>query len=161
MESTNDTTSALDSLRRIFRVLRVEAAEKRLGVTAAQLFVLRALGDAPASSIRELAGRTLTDPSSVSVVVSRLVARRLVSRKPSPADARRAVLSLTPSGKSLLARAPLPPQLRLIAAIDELPAASRGRLAKALAELVGELGVAEGVAGMFFEPAARSARRRA
>jgi DNA-binding MarR family transcriptional regulator len=68
----DDTTRILDALRRIVRHLRLVAgqSESRVGVAPAQLFVLSRLHDQPASSVRELAARTLTDPSSVSVVLS-------------------------------------------------------------------------------------------
>ncbi len=87
--------AAMNAIRRIVRVLRLSsrAAEKALGVSGAQLFVLQQLADGAASaapSIAQLADMTATDPSSVSVVVSRLVARGLAARRSSRADARRA-----------------------------------------------------------------------
>jgi DNA-binding MarR family transcriptional regulator len=159
MESSAETASVLDSLRRIFRALRLDAAEARQSLGPAQLFVLRALGESPAASIRDLAARTLTDPSSASVVVERLVARKLVARRRSSEDARRFELSLTAPGRAVLAKSPLPPQVRLIDAIERLGSARRRRLARSLVELVRELGTAEGSAGMFFEPR-RAGRRR-
>src|SRR5689334_21636085 len=118
MHSTGPDREAarvLDSLRRLVRELRVtsHSVERELGISGAQLFVLRELAREPGCSIRALAGRTLTDPSSVSVVVARLVDRGLVSRSRDPNDARRSELSLTAGGERLLGRAGEPFQVRL------------------------------------------------
>src|SRR5579885_2556290 len=77
-----DSFLVVDALRRLVRELRDSArlAQGRTAITGAQLFVLRALAAEPGLSINELAERTMTHQSSVSVVVSRLVARGLVTR---------------------------------------------------------------------------------
>jgi DNA-binding MarR family transcriptional regulator len=84
-------TQALDAIRRIISVLRRSSrlAESEVGIGGAQLFVLQQLATAPARSINELAERTYTHQSSVSVVVRRLVKQRLVERRPGPDDRRR------------------------------------------------------------------------
>ncbi len=62
----------LDAIRRIVQALRESsrAAEKRVGLSGAQLFVLQTLGESPGLSLNELAERTRTHQSSVSVVVT-------------------------------------------------------------------------------------------
>jgi DNA-binding MarR family transcriptional regulator len=149
----DEVKQILDSIRRIVRMLRVasRAAEKQVGLSAAQLFVLHALAGAPARSLNELAERTRTHQSSVSVVVQRLVERGLVARAPFPGDARRTSLSITPAARSLLRDAPDAPSERLIEALERVPASVRSRLATSLARLVGELGVADEPAVMLFE----------
>src|SRR5580700_9658718 len=129
-----DTGVAMAALRRILRALRVSAGEveRALGVSSAQLFVLRQLRRAPGQSIAELAAGTATDQSSVSVVVSRLCAQGLAVRKVSPEDARRAEVSLTPAGRGLLRRAPASAPARLVAALESLPPARRRTLAAGL-----------------------------
>src|SRR5689334_4760067 len=89
--------SVLDSIRRIVQALRMydKAAEKHVGLSGAQLFVLEKLHGGKALSLNELAQRTLTHQSSVSVVVQRLVERGLVVSCVSREDARRIELSLT------------------------------------------------------------------
>src|SRR5918912_3802717 len=115
-ERSAELTSALDAIRRIVQALRVSArtSEQRLGVSGAQLFVLHALAEAPAKSLNDLAARTFTHQSSVSVVVERLVRRRLVSRTRSAEDARRVTLALTATGRALLDSAPEVAQVRLV-----------------------------------------------
>src|SRR5215471_2955160 len=99
-DSVDPVAAALDSLRRLVRALRASAhsAERKLGVSGAQLFVLGQLREEPGTSLSRIAERTATDPSSVSVVVARLVARGLIMRKRHATDARRAALSLTAKG---------------------------------------------------------------
>jgi DNA-binding MarR family transcriptional regulator len=163
-EAAGELTSILDSIRRVVRVLRVasRAAEKQVGLSAAQVYVLHVLADGPAQSLNELAERTRTHQSSVSVVVQRLVDRGLVERTPVPGDARRLGLSLGDGAARVLRDAPDAPTELLIAALERMPAATRARLAGGLARLVKELGAADAPATMLFEddapPAAKPAR---
>src|SRR4051812_6915818 len=83
-----DARSVLDSIRRIVRALRVSSrrAELNVGLSGAQLFVLQKLAEGGRLSVNELAAKTLTHQSSVSVVVQRLSARGLVSSSRSAQD---------------------------------------------------------------------------
>lgn len=160
-----DVRSVMDSIRRLVRMLRVSAraSERLVGISGAQLFVLQQLADAGTCSIGELAERTLTHQSSVSVVVSRLIERGLVSRRASETDGRRAEVALTPAGRTLLRRAPPMAQAHLIAGLRRMEAAQRGALAQALLVLVREIGADTQVPTLFFEdetPPRRPARRR-
>jgi DNA-binding MarR family transcriptional regulator len=146
--------AALDALRRIVQGLRLYGAqaERRTGLSGAQLFVLQQLAEAPAQSLNELAARTHTHQSSVSTVVTRLVARRLVSRRRASEDGRRIVLELTGAGHALLAGAPETAQVRLVAALEALPEADRQSLVDSLAALVSALGMDHEPATLFLEP---------
>ncbi len=143
----------MDSLRRVVRDLRLSAreAERSAGVSGAQLFVLQALADQSASSLNDLAERTLTDQSSVSVVVRRLADRKLIARKPSTEDARRIELTLTAAGHRMLARCPEPTQARLLAALRRIDASELAALTAGLGALVREMGIENAEARMFFE----------
>ena len=153
MTAANDTTRVLDGLRRIVRSLRESsrAAEADLGVSGAQLFVVRALAEAPALSLNELAARTHTHQSTVSVVVKRLAARGLVARSISARDGRRLVLRLTGRGRALLARAPLAAQDTLIAGLASLTGRDRRALAAGLQRLVEAMRLHDAEPAMFFE----------
>jgi DNA-binding MarR family transcriptional regulator len=146
-------TVTLDSIRRIVRILRVSSrtAEKQVGLSAAQLFVLHTLGDQPALSLNELAERTRTHQSSVSVVVQKLVDRGMIEKAPVPGDGRRTALSITPAALPLLRDAPHAPTELLITALERMPQAARERLATSLARLVKELGADREPATMLFE----------
>jgi DNA-binding MarR family transcriptional regulator len=149
---------ALDAIRKLVRVLGESArlAQGRSGITGAQLFVLRVLAEHPGLSINELAERTMTHQSSVSVVVSRLVARGLVARTPAPDDRRRQLVTLTPRGRALRRTAPAVAQEVLVQAIRGLAPARRRALAMSLRALTDALGVSEQAAPMFFEEDDRS-----
>ena len=146
----NDSQVILDCIRRLFRFLRLSdrAAQTEVKLSGAQLFVLHELGKTPNLSLSELAQRTLTDQSSVSVVVTRLVASGHVSRDRDSRDGRRLVLNLTPAGSEILQRAPLAPQERVIEAMDRLPSADRRKFAQIFERLIDELGESAGVVGM-------------
>src|SRR5881227_730359 len=106
LRAMSDSQRILDSIRRLVRMLRVSdrQAQAELGVSGAQLFVLTELGKTPALSLNDLAVRTRTDQSSVSVVVTRLVEAGLVSRDRDANDARRLVLTLTKAGVAAVRR---------------------------------------------------------
>src|SRR5689334_1546776 len=93
----DDIRLALDAFRRIIQTLRSSARdiERRTGISTAQLFALQQLANAPGASVNELAARTFTHQSSVSVVVQRLVKQRLVAKVTSSDDRRRVRLGLT------------------------------------------------------------------
>jgi DNA-binding MarR family transcriptional regulator len=153
----------LDSVRRIVRLLREGSrqSQDRVGLSAAQLFVLQRLDGPRPLSLTELAARTLTHQSSVSVVVRRLVEMGLVQRRPAPGDARRLELSLTRRGQTLAARAPSAAQDRIIAAIERLPPRTQSSLATSLEALVQALGIDERAAPMLFDEPPRRLRKRA
>ena len=151
----------LDGVRRIVQTLRESSrwAEKRVGMTGAQLFVLQQLDEAPAQSLNDLAARTHTHQSSVSTIVARLVDRGLVTRTRSPRDGRTIELHLSSRGRKLAARAPNAAQQRLIQGIRELPPARRRGLATALSTVARSMDSADGEPAMFFEERASQRRR--
>lgn len=161
-----DTVRAMDALRRIVQVLRASAlrVEREVGISGAQLFVLSAIDAEPGQSIGEIAERTATRQSTVSEVVARLVALRLVSRTRSREDARRVVLGVTARGSEALAKSPTTPQSDLVEAFEGLPASTRRGLAAGLERWSAAAGLGEGPPAMLFDPPAagrRQARGRA
>ncbi|HEV8456499.1 MAG TPA: MarR family winged helix-turn-helix transcriptional regulator [Gemmatimonadales bacterium] len=156
-------TQALDAIRRIISVLRRSSrlAESEVGIGGAQLFVLQQLATAPARSINELAERTYTHQSSVSVVIRRLVKQGLVERRPAPDDRRRRELRLTPAGKRLVARAPVPAQIRLINGLRALSVSQLRTFVRLFDQVVHRMGAAGEPPAMLFaeEPASGRAGR--
>jgi DNA-binding MarR family transcriptional regulator len=161
-QSAACTREVLDSVRWIFQALRESSrrAERQVGLSGAQLFVLQKLSENPGLSLNELADRTHTHQSSVSTVVSRLVARRFVQRARAEKDARRVELTLSPRGRALVAEAPDAAQDRLIAAIESMPAWRRRLLAEGLAELARGVASTRRRAPMFFDDAQSAAEDR-
>jgi DNA-binding MarR family transcriptional regulator len=148
-----DIAPVFNTLRRLVHSMHAASreTERRLGVTGAQLFVLTQLRSTPSLSINALAERTMTHQSTVSVVVRRLVRRKLVKKVRATADARRVELTLTPAGTTLLRKAPEVMQVRLARAIESLPSEDRHALERGLRHLARELGAADAPAAMFFE----------
>ena len=158
--SDRDLTAGLAALNALVDALRVgsRGIERRLGISGAQLFVLQKLAEGLA--------RTFTHQSSVSVVVTRLVARGLVARTAYPDDARRVTLALTPRGRALLRKAPQTLQSRVLASLERLSRSERKALVEGLERLVREAGIVSGTPATFFGDEglrprlARSDRRR-
>ena len=153
-ETGAEGRAVLDSVRLIVQTLRVSsrAAERDVGVSAAQLFVLSKLAAAETPlSIGELADHTLTHQSSVSVVVQKLEKRKLVARTRAKDDARRVELSLTPAARKLLQKAPQASQDKILAAVAAMPSARRKQVADLLSDLARRLAGGEKRPAMLFE----------
>ena len=153
----------MDSVRRIVQSLRSShRTAGRLNLTGAQLFVIAALGEADGPlSVGDLAMRTRTDQSTVSVVVSRLVEKGLIKRTTSAIDSRRVDLTLTAKGRATQKKAPTTiPQQKLAAALEGLVPGDAAALARLLSRIVDEMGEANRPAAMLFEDATPSPRRR-
>lgn len=132
-----DVATVVDSIRSVVQSLRISGreAEQKLGISGAQLFVLEELANGPALSINELAARTFTHQSSASMVVSRLVERRLVTRVADRGDARKLSISLTAPGRALLKKAPHAVQTTLVEGLRTLSRADLKQLARNLSLL--------------------------
>jgi DNA-binding MarR family transcriptional regulator len=156
----SEVRAVLDAIRVIVQNLRESSrwAEKYVGMSGAQLFVLQKLDEAPAQSLNALAARTHTHQSSVSAIVTRLAERGLVTRVRSKLDGRTIELMLSPLGRRVVSRAPDAAQERLIQAVEQLSPGRRRSLASALAALGDAIGAVDRQPAMFFED--RHANRR-
>jgi DNA-binding MarR family transcriptional regulator len=161
--SAAGTREVIDAIRRIVQALRESShqAESRVGLSGAQLFILRTVAEAPGLSLNELADRTRTHQSSVSVVVTHLASKGLVEKRTADRDGRRVAIRVSARGRQRLDRAPQTAQERLIASVDGLPGSERARLARSLERLVRGMALPRKRPAMFFEGAApRAAARR-
>jgi len=151
---------ALDALRWIVRELRLAQSSggQGPGLSAAQMFVLHALKEHGALSVGDLAERTATDPSSVSVVVRKLHDKRLVSKKPSAEDQRRLMVDLTAAGTRTLDKSPVPVQEVLIARMAQMAPDRLHTLAELL-EQIAPPREGQHPAPMFFHEGAGEGRR--
>ena len=152
------TRRILQTLRAIVRDLRLASTscERQFGLSAAQLFVLQAIQDRPGMSLGDVAERTATDQSSVSVVVRKLQEKGLVEKRASSEDGRRLELDLTPAGRRLAGRTPPAVQDLLMGRIADLPPGERTQLADLLERLVPPGPEAQ---PMFFEEPTGTGRR--
>lgn len=157
--ASQSATSILNSVRQIVQALRVSSrqAESQFGLSSAQLFVLQKLSEADRPvSLSDLAAKTLTHISSVSVVVSRLGDQGLISKQAAADDARRSEIKVTTKGLELLRARPHTAQEELIAAVGRLEDDEQAQLAKLLEKLVGEAKFTSSGSPMFFEDASKS-----
>jgi DNA-binding MarR family transcriptional regulator len=143
----------MNAVRSIVRALRINTRmiELRMGISLAQLFVLQQLSDKPADSLNELAERTATHQSSVSVVVRRLVDRGFVSRTSAATDKRRIRIALTREGEAMLKDAPLTVQVQLMDGLRQLPQHQRTALAELLETWLGAANIDLATPPMMFE----------
>jgi DNA-binding MarR family transcriptional regulator len=143
----------LNALRVIVQALRVSsrAAEKQVGLSGAQLFVLEKLSEVESLSMNELAERTHTHQSSVSVVVAKLVRRKLVTRSRSHKDGRQVVLHLTEAGRKRLQTSPPTAQEQLLAALRRMAPDERVLLSSSLTRLLRLAGMGVESPELFFE----------
>src|SRR4051812_8935149 len=97
---SHSISDILNALRVLVQSLSAasRSSEQSVGLTGAQLFVLEKLAESGELTVNELAERTHTHQSTVSVVVSKLVDKDLVSRVRSASDARVQILSITKTG---------------------------------------------------------------
>lgn len=143
----------LNGFRHLVRALRVSSreAEQAVGLSGAQLFVLQCLARESPCSVNELAARTATDQSSVSVVVSKLVDAGCIKRVTSSIDRRRVELSITTKGKTLLSNAPEAVQDRLLTALQELRPSELTQLSRLLGKVLTLANVDTSHVTLFFE----------
>ena len=156
----SESGRVMDALRRAVQALRSAHvdAEGTLGVSAAQLFVLRQIAAAPGQSMTQLAQRTRTAQSSVSEVVARLVDEKFVVKSVSGEDRRRTELGLTAKGRAVADRAGRTVQEQLIEGLDRLPARDRTALARLLEEWLRLAGLEDLPPSMFFEATRQDGR---
>ncbi|MHB1310690.1 MAG: MarR family winged helix-turn-helix transcriptional regulator [Gemmatimonadaceae bacterium] len=158
-------TSRLDALAHLRAIVgalsqSARAVERHSGLTNAQLFVLQQLAAHGPLSVGELAVRAETQPSTASIVVSRLVAAGYLKKSRSGTDARRTELTLTPAARRLVRGAPLPPVALLTRALSSLPSADVRALGRGLLALRTALDLPATPPPLLFEPASRQARAR-
>ena len=148
-----NSREVMNAIRRIIHALQVSshASQKSIGISGAQLFLLQILAPGDVMSINELASRSCTHQSSVSVVARRLVEAKLVKRAASTADGRRLDLSVTAAGRRLLKSRVVTPQERLIAALARLEPTRLFELRLLLEEVIAGCGFDAGPISMFFE----------
>src|SRR5690348_10622103 len=134
---------SLNVIRSVVRALNLNtrAIEQQSGISLAQLFVLEQLEQQPATSLTDLAGRTATHQSSVSVVVQRLVDRGLVSRTRSGTDRRFVEIVITDAGRGVLANAPETVQVKLLQGLGRLANGDREQLASLLERWASTAGI--------------------
>jgi MarR family transcriptional regulator, lower aerobic nicotinate degradation pathway regulator len=155
-----DAQAIFDSLRKIVRAIRLSSkkSEKEIGISSAQFFVLQKIAERETPpSINELAEATLTHQSSVSVVVSKLLRKKLIERVRSQTNSRSVEVRLSKQGLDLLRESHHSLQERLMNAVVGMEERDRQGLVQGLAILIQKAGLQEEEESLFFED--RKAKR--
>jgi DNA-binding MarR family transcriptional regulator len=158
-KKVSESQKVLDAIRRIVRELRTfsKATEKEFGLSSAQIYVLQKLVEAKTPlSVNELAEATLTHQSSVSVVVSKLAARKLLERTADPQDSRSVRLAVTKQGEYLFGKSPISIQERITKSLSEMTPTQRKGLVEGLHALIQNAGMDDDEAPMLMEEDAKS-----
>lgn len=144
---------ALQSVRALVDGLGKAAreVEGKSGITNAQLFLLQQIRAGRHLSVNELAARAMTTQSTVSIVLSRLERKGLVSRMRSAVDRRSVTLRLTDAGKRVLRRAPPAATSQILGALARLTSDELGALSRGIGALDRELGLAVERPPLLFE----------
>lgn len=114
-----------------------------LGLTYPQYLVMLVLWESEPVTVKALGERLLLDSGTLSPLLKRLEERRLVKKKPDPADARRVIVSVTAKGRALKAEAIKVPEAllcRLLAEGGREAAVRVDALRRQLQALVASLG---------------------
>jgi DNA-binding MarR family transcriptional regulator len=133
-----DSQEIFNDIRLLVQHIRLASrdSEASIGLSAAQLFVLRFVSEEDRLSVNDLAERTMTHQSSVSTVIQKLEAKRLVKRSVSDSDGRKFEFSLTKNGAAIMRKAPLPVQNILMDALDKMDPKVRKKFADCFSEFL-------------------------
>lgn len=112
----------LVSLRRILRATSLHSRKlgRSVGITAAQLMVLRAVNESAVLTASEIARSVSLSQATITTIISSLESRGLVLRERSDVDRRRVNVSLTDEGRTVLKEAPKPLQESFAKRFDAL-----------------------------------------
>jgi MarR family transcriptional regulator, organic hydroperoxide resistance regulator len=110
-----------------------------IGLTGPQRLAIRIIGRSPGMAAGELASLMHLDPSTVTGIIRRLEQARVISRRPDPADARRARLTLTTRGRELDRRSAGTIEAAVRRALASLPQQQVAAASQVLAALAAQL----------------------
>jgi len=111
----------IGKFRRINRAARLPRINQHLIVAAAPLSALRHIQGHPGINVTDLAKTMVLHQSTVSNLIDKLLAKRLVRRQRDIADARIARLSVTLAGERVLTNARFSERSVLLETLERLP----------------------------------------
>ena len=143
-EEAADLPDVLQFMQLLWAVVHgVEKTSKRMtseiGVTGPQRLVLRVVGLCPGVSAGDLASVLHVHPSTLTGVLQRLVAQKLLLRIDDPSDRRRAILRLTPRGARVNSVNRGTVELAVAEALDGVSARDRAATRRVLQRLARHL----------------------
>jgi MarR family transcriptional regulator, organic hydroperoxide resistance regulator len=105
-------SDTVEVLHQMFQAVDVFSRQvlRDFGVSGPQVWALRTINEAGVVSMGDVAQRMYLHMSTVTGIIDRLEAAKLVTREKSESDARVTELRVTAKGRSILARTPEPPR---------------------------------------------------
>lgn len=102
----------LKHFREIFIQAKSELKDnvKKTGLSGAQLWIMQQVYNFKGISNAELAKNLTIHVSTCSLLVNKLIKKNLIEKTRDPKDERKIVLTLSPKGKQLMAKAPKSPE---------------------------------------------------
>lgn len=163
-QENGDLRLVMDSFRRVVRALRKSSrdSEDFFGLRTAQFFVLQQVKEYGPLGINDLAEKTFSHQSTVSVVVEELVQRGYVECTLSTIDRRRVEVRGTAVGRSLIKKRKRTIQEKMAAGFMKMSSRQRHELARLLGKFISSSGLDSETPDFFFEkesPPARKIRR--
>ncbi|HXZ68605.1 MAG TPA: MarR family transcriptional regulator [Alphaproteobacteria bacterium] len=139
---TNQEREILIALRRIIRATDFSSKEigEATGLATSQVLVLQLLEAEGPLTAGRLANELLFSKSTITAVLDGLEERKLIRRMRDERDRRSVIVSLTDSGREVLASAPMPLQAQLLLRFRALPDWERSWLLAALQRVCHLLG---------------------
>jgi DNA-binding MarR family transcriptional regulator len=104
--AANAFLGAIRELARCYQAFAAHSGRhvRQLGLTPSQFDIIATLGNTEAMSFRELGERTLITKGTLTGVIDRLTAKKLVRRLACPEDGRSQLVQLTAQGQALFER---------------------------------------------------------
>ena len=118
-----------------------KSMDSRLGVTGPQRLVIRLVGRFPGVAAGDLAALLHVDPSSLTGVLDRLQTRGILKRREDPRDRRRALFSLTFTGRSIDRVRSNTVEAAVIRVLSTQPRSRAAAARRILTSLVSELAI--------------------
>lgn len=128
-------------LRIIFKAIQAHSkeVENTCGLSSVRLWMLYEVNNAPGIKVSELASLLSIHRSTCSNMLDKLEEKQLLCRNRSKSDQRAVKLYITDEGKSVLLKAPSPPEGKLSSTLNTLSAKQLDDLERSLGLLVDAL----------------------
>ena len=122
MDDQSLSQNVLLSLRQIIRAMDIRSRqlEKSVGLTVPQLVVLREVAETPEAPIGHIARSISLSQATVTTIVDRLEQRGAITRRRAESDRRKVFVTLTDTGRDLLARSPTILQEQFLREFEQL-----------------------------------------
>lgn len=144
LENANNNTLYLEVLKK-FRIIfgtvkqHFREVEQSCGISGSQLWIIQLVNNSPNIGVSFLAEQLSIHQSTCSLLVEKLVKRKLITKVRSTKDQRRVGLEVTNEAKSLLNKAPGPAEGALPNALAVLPENVLMDLNYSLGKIIAEL----------------------